>query len=105
MSTFAVVIFAILVVLLVYVLIVALPVLAGKLLFRWSKQRVKFIVSQSTGTIITSVVTSLIITGLILLVGLVFKQQWAFSGGLLIIYTFWIAIKAVRQNIRQSKNL
>ena len=72
MSTFAVVIFAILVVLLVYVLIVALPVLAGKLLFRWSKQRVKFIVSQSTGTIITSVVTSLIITGLILLVGLVF---------------------------------
>ena len=105
MSTFAAVIFAILVVLLVYVLIVALPVLAGKLLFHWSKQRVKFIVSQSTGTIITSVVTSLIITGLILLVGLVFKQQWAFSGGLLIIYTFWIAIKAVRQNIRQSKNL
>jgi len=47
----------------------------------------------------------MIVTGLILLVGLVFKQQWAFSGGLLIVYTFWIAIKAVRQNIRQSKNM
>ncbi len=105
MSTFAAVVFAVIVVILVYALIVALPVLAGKLLFRWSKQRVKYIVSQSASTIITSVVTSLVITGLILLVGMVFKQQWAFSGGLLIVYTFWIAIKAVRQNIRQSKNM
>ena len=105
MSTLAAIVFAILVIALAFVLIVALPVLAGKLFFRWSKKRVQYIVSQSTGTIVTSVVTSLIITGLILLIGLVFHQQWAFSGGLLIVYTFWTAIKAVRQAIQQSKRM
>ena len=102
MSTVMVVLFAVLVVILAFVLIVAIPVLVGKLFFRWSGNRVKYIVSQSVSAIVTSLVASLIITGLILLVGLVFKQQWAFSGGLLIVYTFWIAIKAVIASIRGS---
>jgi len=105
MSTFAAIVFAILTIILAFVLIVALPVLAGKLFFRWSARRVRYIVSQSTSAIVTSVVTSLIITGLILLVGLVFHQQWAFSGGLLIVYTFWTAIRTVRQAIEQSKHM
>lgn len=105
MSTFAAVILAVLAMLLAFVLIVAVPALAGKLLFRWSKARVKYVVSQSTSAIVTSVVTSLIVTGLVLLIGVVFKQQWAFSGGLLIVYTFWVAIKAVRQAIRESKRM
>ena len=105
MRIFAAIVFAILVIILAFALIVALPVLVGKLFFRWSKQRVQYIVSQSTSAIISSVVMSLVITGLILLVGLVFKQQWAFSGGLLIVYTFWIAIKSVRQAIQQSRGM
>lgn len=105
MNTFTAIVFAILVMLLAFALIVAIPVLSGKLFFRWSQQRVKYVVSESTSAIVTSVVTSLIITGLILLVGLLFKQQWAFSGGLLIVYTFWIAIKAVRLAIQQSKRM
>ena len=105
MSTFAAIVFAILVIILAFVLIVALPVLFGRLFLHWSDQRVKYIVSQSTSSIVSSVVMSLIITGLILLVGLLFKQQWAFSGGLLIVYTFWTAIKAVRQNIAASKGM
>lgn len=105
MNTFAAIVFAILVMILAFALIVALPVLVGKLFFHWSAGRVKYIVSQSTSTIVTSVVTTLIITGLILLVGLVFRQQWAFSGGLLIVYTFWTAIKSVRQAIQQSKRM
>ena len=105
MNTFTAILFAILVMLLAFVLIVAVPVLIGKLFFHWSKNRVKAIVSQSTSAIVTSVVTSLIITGLILLIGLVFNQQWAFSGGLLILFTFWTAIKSVRQAIQQTRRM
>ena len=78
MSTVVAIVFAFLTIILAFVLIVSLPVLAGKLFFRWSARRVRTIVSQSTSAIVTSVVTSLIITGLILLVGLVFHQQWHF---------------------------
>ena len=105
MNVLSTIILAILVMLLAFVLVVALPVLVGKLLFHWSKARTRYIVSQSTSAIVTSLVITLIITGLILLVGVVLKQQWAFSGGLLIVYTFWTAIKAVRQAILQSKRM
>jgi hypothetical protein len=86
----------------VYLLIVVIPVAIGKLFFRWSRRRVSYVFKQSMSTILASVVGSLVITGLILLVGIVFKQQWAFSGGLLLVYTFWIAIKAVKENISNS---
>ena len=105
MNTLIVIISVILIMVVAFVLIVAVPVLIGRLLFRWSAQRMKYIFSQSMSTIVTSVVVSLIISGLILLVGLVFKQEWAFSGGLLFVFTFWTAIKAVRQAIKNSKRL
>jgi len=89
----------------VFFLIVIIPVFFGKLLFRWSGSRVRHVFSQSMSTIVAAVVGSLLLTGLILLIGMVFKQEWAFSGGLLIVYTFWIAIKAVRENIRSSKGM
>ena len=105
MNTLIVILFAVLIMVLAYALIVLMPVLVGKLIFRWSKARVRYIVTEAAGTIVSSVVASLVLTGLILLVGLAFKQEWAFSGGLLILYTFWTAIKAVRDAIRQSKGM
>ena len=65
----------------------------------------RYIFSESLSTIVAAVADSLLLTGLILSVGLVFKQQWAFSGGLLLVYTFWIAIKAVRENISRSRDM
>jgi hypothetical protein len=99
------IILAIAVIIVAYLLIVIIPVGLGKLLFRWSGTRVLYILGTSLGAIIGSVVASLLLTGLILLIGLVFQQEWAFSGGLLIIYTFWVAIKSVRETIRESKGM
>jgi hypothetical protein len=96
---------SILIVAIVFLLIVIIPIIVGKLFFRWSRRRVRYVFSESMSIIVASVVGSLILTGLILLVGIVFKQQWAFSGGLLLVYTFWIAIKAVRENIRNSRGM
>lgn len=105
MKALAIIIISLLVMALAFILVVAIPVFIGKLLFHWSKQRVKYIVSNSLSTIFTSLITSLIITGLILLIGILFKQQWAFSGGLLIVYVFWMAIKTVSENIKNSKRM
>ena len=96
---------AIVIIAVVFLLIVIIPVIVGKLLFRWSGRRVRYVLIESLSTIIASAVGALVLTGLILLVGMVFKQQWAFSGGLLLIYTFWVAIKAVRDQIRTSKGM
>jgi hypothetical protein len=87
----------------VFLLIAIIPVLFGKLFFRWSKRRALYVLSESFSTIIATAIVSLVITGLVLLIGILFKQEWAFSGGLLILYVFWTAIKAVRENIRNSK--
>jgi len=105
MGIFLTIIGAIVIIAIVFLLIVIIPVIGGKLLFRWSGRRVRYVLSESLSTIIASAVGSLVLTGLILLIGMVFKQQWAFSGGLLLIYVFWIAIKTVRDNIRASKGM
>lgn len=105
MNTFLVILMALIVVILAFMLIVCIPVLFGKLFFKWSKQRVKYIFSTSFSTIVSTVIVSLILTGLILLIGVVFKAQWAFSGGLLIVFVFWTAIKSVIQCIKESKNM
>jgi len=89
----------------VFLLIVCIPIAFGKLFLRWSNRRVRYIFSESMSTIIGAAVGALILTGLVLLIGTVFKQQWAFSGGLLIVYTFWIAIKAVKENIQNSRRM
>lgn len=99
------VIFAVVIVAAVFFLIVVIPIIFGRLFFHWSAPRARFVFSQSLSTIVAAVIGSLVLTGLILLVGIVLKQQWAFSGGLLLVYTFWIAIKAVRENIRNSKRM
>ena len=105
MNVIAAILFAVLIIVIVFALIVAIPIAIGKLLFRWSGNRIKYIFTQSMSTIVGTVVGTLILTGLTLLIGVVFKQKWAFSGGLLIVYTFWIAIKAVRENIQNSKRM
>jgi len=105
MGIFLTIIGAIVIIAIVFLLIVIIPVIGGKLLFRWSGRRVRYVLAESLSTIIASAVGSLVLTGLILLIGMVFKQQWAFSGGLLLIYVFWIAIKTVRDNIRASKGM
>jgi hypothetical protein len=89
----------------IFLLIVGIPIIFGKLFFRWSGRRIHYIFFESIGTIVGALVGTLLLTGLILLIGLVFKQEWAFSGGLLIVYTFWIAIKTVRENIKISKGM
>ena len=105
MGVFEAIFGAIALLVLAYLLIVLIPVVIGKLLFRWSGQRMRYIISQSMSTIVGSVVGSLVLTGFILLIGVVFNQQWAFSGGLLLVYTFWTAIKAVKENIKASKGM
>ena len=96
---------SIIIIAVVFLLIVIIPVFVGKLFFRWSNRRVLYVLSESLSTIIATAIGALLLTGLILLIGMLFKQEWAFSGGLLVVYTFWIAIKAVRENIRNSSNM
>ena len=103
MNTVMIILMAVLCIALALFLIVGLPVLFGRLFLKWSKERAKFIFSQSFSEIVASVVLSLIISGIILLVGLLLKKDWAFSGGLLFLYTFYTAIKTVRANIKASR--
>ena len=103
MKIVAAIIFAVVIIIVVFMLIVLIPVIVGKLFFKWSKNRIKYILSKSLSSIMGAVVISLILTGLILLVGMVFKATWAFSGGLLIVYTLWVAIKSVIQAVKESK--
>jgi len=101
----ATIIFSIAIIMFAFSIIVVIPLIVGKLLFRWSGRRVRYVFSESMSTIVVAVVVSLLFTGFVLLVGIVFEQQWAFSGGLLVVYTFWIAIKSVWKNIRDSEGL
>ncbi len=105
MNVVAAILCAVLLIAAIFTLIVAIPIGVGKLLFRWSGNRTRYIFKQSMSTIVAALVGSLVLTGIVLLVGVVFKQKWAFSGGLLIVYTFWVAIKAVRDSIRSSKRM
>jgi len=95
----------ILIVLSVFLLVVGVPIAFGKLFLGWSNRRIKYIFSNSVSSVMSSVVISLILTGLILLVGLVFKQRWAFSGGLLLVYLFWVSIKSIVGFIRNSRGM
>lgn len=99
------IIIIILIVLGVFLLIAGIPIAFGKVFLRWSNRRVKYIFTNSMSSVLSSVVISLILTGLILLIGLIFKQQWAFSGGLLLLYLFWAAIKSIRGFIKSSKGM
>ena len=105
MKILGIILGAILVAAVALVLIVGIPVLFGKVFLHWSKRRVQYIVSQTVSTVVSMVVVSLTVTGLGLFIGVVFHQEWAFSGGLLFVYTFWVAIKAVRNNIRNSRHM
>ncbi|HHW93635.1 MAG TPA: hypothetical protein GX734_03985 [Clostridiaceae bacterium] len=105
MDIFLTIIGAVVIVAFVFFLIVVIPIIFGKLFLRWSGKRMRYVFSESLSTILAAVIGSLVLTGLILLIGLVFKKQWAFSGGLLLVYTFWIAIKVVRENIWRSRGL
>lgn len=89
----------------IFFLIVIIPVFFGKVFLRWSKTRVNYIFSQSLSTIVASVIGSLVLTAFVLIVGVIFNQEWAFSGGILLVYTFWTAIKTVKQNILSSKRM
>lgn len=105
MEILGVIVGSIVIIAVVFLLIVIIPIIVGKLLFRWSGRSVRYVFHESISSITAAVVGSLVLTGLVLLVGMVFEQQWAFSGGLLVVYTFWIAIKAVWENIRNSKGM
>lgn len=105
MKTLGQIVIIILIVLSVFLLIVGVPIAFGKLFLGWSNRRIKYIFSNSVSSVMSSVVISLILTGLILLVGLVFKQQWAFSGGLLLVYLLWVSIKSIVGFIRNSRGM
>ncbi|MDI9497215.1 MAG: hypothetical protein QM270_01850 [Bacillota bacterium] len=105
MEVFYVIVAAVLVIAAAFFLIVVIPCVFGRVFLRWSAARTRYVFSQSLSSIVAAVVGSLALTGLILLVGMVFRQQWAFSGGLLLVYTFWTAIKTVRENIRVSRRM
>ena len=105
MKTVGQIVIIILIVLSVFLLVVGVPIAFGKLFLGWSNRRIKYIFSNSVSSFMSSVVISLILTGLILLVGLVFKQQWAFSGGLLLVYLLWVSIKSIVGFIRNSRGM
>lgn len=105
MNTVGAIFAALIILLLAYALVVLIPVGFGKLFLSWSGKRCRYILSQSFSSMIVSLVVTLVLTGLILFVGVVFKQQWAFSGGLLFVYIFWLSIKTVVNNIKLSRGM
>ena len=105
MNTIMAVIFAFILYLLVLLVIVAIPIGFGMLFLRWSKKRAAFIFSETASEVATGVIGTLVLSGLILLIGSLFKAKWAFSGGLLFVYTFWLAIKSVAKNIKGSRGM
>ena len=105
MKTVGQIVIIILIVLSVFLLIVGVPIAFGKLFLGWSNRRIKYIFSNSLSSVMSPVVISLILTGMILLVGLVFKQRWAFSGGLLLVCLLWVSIKSIVGFIRNSRGM
>ena len=105
MNTIETILLAVILYVLVMLLIVAVPVGFGRLFLRWSGKRASFIFSQTASDVAAGVVGTLILSGLILLVGSLLQAKWAASGGLLLVYTFWIAIKAVANNIKSSRRM
>lgn len=105
MNTLLIILSAIIIVIVVYFLIVAIPLLFGKLFLHWSGKRIRYIASQSFSDIISSVIGTLMLSGLALLLGVILKQRWAFAIGLFIMFTFRAVIKSVAQNIKASANM
>ena len=105
MNVIGTIIIILLIVIAFFLVIVGIPILFGKLFLKWSNRRINYIFTNSMTTVLTNVVISLIITGLTLLIGIVFKQQWAFSGGLLLVYILWLTVKAIAIHIKESKNM
>lgn len=105
MKIFGTIIIIVLIVLVVFLLIAGIPIVFGKVFLGWSNRRVKYIFSNSMSSVLSSVFISLIITGISLLVGVLFRQKWAFSGGLLLIYLFWTTIRSIVDFIKSSKGM
>ncbi|MCL2083739.1 MAG: hypothetical protein FWH06_00590 [Oscillospiraceae bacterium] len=70
-----------------------------------SKRRFKYIIKETTVSMLVFLVGSLCLTGFALLIGYVFKQNWAFSAPMLIVLLIWNWIKSVRQAFRDSKGM
>ena len=105
MEVIGMVIIIFLLVMAVFLLMIGLPIAIGKVLLGWSNKRIKYIFTNSMSSVFQSVTISLILTGLVLLVGIVFRQQWAFSGGLLLVYLLWTTTKTIIEYIKSSKNM
>ena len=70
-----------------------------------SKQRIKYILKEATGATIGCLVGTLILTGLVLFVGFILRQDWVFSAPLLILILIWNLYTTVRDAIRDSKGM
>ena len=53
-----------------FILIAAIPLLFGKIFLKWSNKRVRYIFLQSMETVITNTVSSIILTGILLFIGI-----------------------------------
>jgi hypothetical protein len=51
------------------------------------------------------IVGSLVLTGFVLLVGKLLKQDWAFSAGLFIIIFIWYFFKSIYNAIKSSRGM
>ncbi len=66
-------------------------------------KRVQYVIRESLTSVLIFLIGSLVLTGITLLVGLVFKQDWFFAPGILIIALFWYLIKSIYKAIKDSK--
>ena len=70
-----------------------------------SKRRFMYIVKESTSSFIYLIIGTLVLAGFGLLVGKVFKQDWAFSSGLFVILFIWYFIKSIYNAIKNSRGM
>ena len=70
-----------------------------------SKRRFMYIVKESMSSFLYLLAGSLVLTGIVLLVGIVFKQEWAFSFGIFFILFIWYFFKSIYNAIKNSRGM
>jgi NADH:ubiquinone oxidoreductase subunit 5 (subunit L)/multisubunit Na+/H+ antiporter MnhA subunit len=68
-------------------------------------KRIKYILKESLTSVLVFLIGSLVLTGFVLLAGFVFKQDWAFAPGILIVALLWNVIKNIYKAIKDSKHM
>lgn len=66
-------------------------------------KRLNYIFKETGWFIILFILGSLFLTGIALIIGHIFNQNWVFAPGILILALFYYTIKKVIKTIKESK--